>query len=173
MQAVKYTDIPPVSFIITDIQMLSGGWTGHRVTAAKHIVMSQPAITRGEEELHLGLGKWNQNWSSKWVQSHNQPNVTILAASLFYSLILLFSVFRSGPGCGHWSLVIGHRNWPDMGLYCFTQLQHLQLQRQHTGVEYTDSETHLYACVVFFVLSYWFFHLDSDQFCKSNHEISI
>ena len=39
------------------LQMLSGGWTGHRVTAAKHIVMSQPAITRGEEELHLGLGK--------------------------------------------------------------------------------------------------------------------
>ena len=49
------------------LQMLSGGWTGHRVTAAKHIVMSQPAITRGEEEeLHMGLGKWNQNGSCKW-----------------------------------------------------------------------------------------------------------
>ena len=46
MKAVKYTDIPPVSFIITDRQMLSGGWTGHRVTAAKHIMMSQPGITR-------------------------------------------------------------------------------------------------------------------------------
>ena len=51
-----------------------------------------------------------------------------------------------------------------MGLYCFTQLQHLQLQRQHTGVEYTDTETHLYACLCFLSCLTDFFTLTVTSF---------